>query len=211
MTLHGVPNDVLTNLDPFAIIILIPLMDLVVYPLLRRRGIQFTPIKRITAGFFLGSAAMIWSTVVQYYIYKTSPCGSEASAKCKSPLNVWLQSGSYILIAMSEIFASVTSLEYAFTKAPKNMRSFVQAFALFMSAISAALGEALLPLSENPLLVWNYGTMAVISFIAGCVFWLQYRQLDRDEDRLNMLPTGHIGTQGQAADVEARLGASSEK
>jgi POT family proton-dependent oligopeptide transporter len=68
MMLHGVPNDILQNLDPFAIMILVPLMDFVMYPMLRKSGINFTPIKRITAGFMLGSAAMIWAAVVQYYM-----------------------------------------------------------------------------------------------------------------------------------------------
>jgi POT family proton-dependent oligopeptide transporter len=107
-------------------------------------------------------------------------------------INVWAQTGAYVLIAISEIFASITSLEYAFSKAPKNMRSLVQAFALFMSAISAAIGEAFVTLSADPLLVWNYGTMAALSFIGGTLFYVQYRKLDEDDDRLNMLPTGNL-------------------
>lgn len=59
-----------------------------------------------------------------------------------SSLSVWIQSGSYVLIALSEILASITGLEYAFTKAPKNMRSLVMAVFLFTNAISAAIGEA---------------------------------------------------------------------
>ena len=49
---------------------------------------------------------------------------------------------SYVLVAFSEIFASITGLEYAFTKAPKNMKSLVMAVFLFASAISSAIGEA---------------------------------------------------------------------
>lgn len=48
--------------------ILIPLMNVVVYPALRRAGIRFTPIKRIALGVFVGSAAMLWATAVQYYM-----------------------------------------------------------------------------------------------------------------------------------------------
>jgi dipeptide/tripeptide permease len=70
MVTHGIPNDVINNLDPIALIIFIPICDLFVYPGLRRLGINFTPIKRITAGFLTGSAAMIWAAVVQHYIYK---------------------------------------------------------------------------------------------------------------------------------------------
>lgn len=231
LSLHGVPNDVISNLDPFALLIFIPLCDLVIYPALRKAGIKFTPLKKITAGFLTGSMAMIWACVLQAYIYKDSPCGNRAATgtlpngdACPHvSINVWAQTGSYVLIALSEIFASITSLEYGFSKAPKNMRSLVAAFALFMSAISAALGkslaynisidsilttiigEAFVPLSEDPLLVWNYGSMAVISFIAGCIFWFQYRKLDAAEDQLNALPTGHMGTRPQAEDVERRL------
>ena len=43
MVTNGLPNDVLSNLDPFALIILIPICDLVLYPALRRAGINFTP------------------------------------------------------------------------------------------------------------------------------------------------------------------------
>jgi len=88
------------------------------------------------------------------------------------------------------------------------MRSLVSAYALFMTAISAAIGEAFVPLSTDPLLVWNYGSMAVVAFCAGLIFWFQYRALDKEEDHLNMLPTGHLGTADQARDVEKRLSVS---
>jgi proton-dependent oligopeptide transporter, POT family len=69
MNLHGLPNDIFSNLDPLALIILIPCFDMIFYPALRRIGFNFTPIKRITAGFFTGSAAMIWACVVQAYMF----------------------------------------------------------------------------------------------------------------------------------------------
>ena len=118
------------------------------------------------------------------------------------PINVWAQTGSYVLIAISEILASITSLEYAFSKAPKNMRSLVMSFALFMTAIASAIGQAFVYLSEDPLLVWNYGVFAVLSFLGGCAFWFTNRDLDRDEDRLNMLPTGHLGTKAELHQIE---------
>ncbi|KAI0674348.1 MFS peptide transporter [Trametes maxima] len=199
MITNGIPNDVLSNLDPFALIIFIPIFDQIVYPTLRRFKINFSPIKRIALGFFTGTASMIWAAVVQHYIYKRNPCGYYV-ATCEdangdpvtSDLNVWIQTGSYVLIAFSEILASITGLEYAFTKAPKNMRSLVMSIFLFMSAISSALGEAFVSLSEDPLLVWNYGVMGVLSFVAGTIFWFQYRHLDKQEDELNNINEGHL-------------------
>ena len=72
MVTNGIPNDVINNLDPLALIVFIPICDLFVYPGLRKIGINFSPIKRITAGFFAGSAAMVWAAVLQHYIYKVS-------------------------------------------------------------------------------------------------------------------------------------------
>ncbi|KAI0764944.1 oligopeptide transporter [Fomes fomentarius] len=197
MVTNGIPNDVVSNLDPIALIIFIPICDVFIYPALRRAGIRFTPIKRITLGFYTGAASMVWSAVVQHYIYKNNPCGYHV-ATCKdaegnpltSTLNVWIQTPSYVLIAFSEIFASITGLEYAFTKAPKNMRSLVMSVFLFTSAVSAALGQAFVALSEDPLLIWNYATMAVLAFVAGTIFWFQYRHVDAVEDELNEIAEG---------------------
>lgn len=71
-----------------------------------------------------------------------STCQDADGNPVTSSLSVWIQSGSYVLIALSEILASITGLEYAFTKAPKNMRSLVMAVFLFTQAISSAIGEA---------------------------------------------------------------------
>jgi POT family proton-dependent oligopeptide transporter len=198
MRLGGVPNDIINNLNPLSLIIFIPIMDKLIYPGLRRMGIKFTPLKRITAGFFFAGSGMICATVTQYYIYKIGPCGKEANY-CLDELNqhsdisVWVQTLTYVLGGISEIFASVTSLEYAFTKAPKNMRSLVQAVALFMNAFSSALGQALVSLSEDPLLVWNYTVVAILAFVGGIGFWLTNYKLDKQEDALNNLPASRYG------------------
>ncbi|KAJ8594093.1 PTR2-domain-containing protein [Rhizopogon salebrosus TDB-379] len=202
MTTNGLPNDVLSNLDPLALIIFIPICDLVIYPALARRGIKFTALKKITWGFGTAAASMIWAAVVQYYLYKTNPCGKSAST-CQdangnplvSPLNVWIQAGSYVLIALSEIFASITGLEYAFTKAPRNMRSLVMSMFLFTSAVAAAIGEAFVSLSLDPLLVWNYAVSAILAGVGGTLFWLVVRKLDKEEDKLNNLTDGHFGSE----------------
>ncbi|KAG6895513.1 hypothetical protein C0992_000897 [Termitomyces sp. T32_za158] len=199
MSTHGLPNDVLSNLDPLALIIFIPICDLLVYPALRRARINFSALKKITWGYYTGAAAMIWAAVLQHYLYKTNPCGYAASTcvdadgnQLVSPLNVWIQTGCYVLIALSEIFASITGLEYAFTKAPVNMRSLVMSAFLFTSAIASALGEAFVTLSSDPLLVWNYGTMAVLALVAGTIFWIAVRKLDAKEDELNNLSASHF-------------------
>ncbi|KAL4809415.1 POT family-domain-containing protein [Aspergillus unguis] len=195
MQLHGIPNDIINNLDPLALIILIPIMTHLVYPAIAKLGYNFTPLKRIWAGYMVASASMICSTVTQHYIYTLSPCHSAASTCDKpAPISVWVQSISYVLIALSEIFTSITGYEYAYTKAPKNMKSLVQSLYLFSNAISAAIQQGLTSLSADPLLKWNYGFIAVLAFLGGNIFYYTHRELDREEDYLNSLePSTYLG------------------
>jgi len=208
LQLNGVPNDLINNLNPVTLVIFIPIMDFFIYPALRKARIHFTPIKRITWGFFIASAAMISSAVLQSYIYKLSACpdshvndgvwpvdGEDTS--CIAPINVWVQAVPYCLIAFSEIFASITSLEYAFSKAPENMRGVVMGVNLLQTAFSSAIGQALVPLADDPLLIWNYTTVAILAALGGVGFWFTWRSLDAKEDELNMIQaTQYVGRNG---------------
>lgn len=193
MQLNGVPNDLIQNLNPISIVILIPILDRFVYPGLRRLGINFTPLKRMAWGFLFSSLSMIAAAVMQYYIYKMSPCGYSATdglgddIDCAAPINVWAQCLPYVLVGISEIFTNTTSYEYAFSKAPDNMKSIVMAVNLAMSAISSALGEAFTPLAGDPHWIWNYGSVAIIAAGGGAGFWLCFRDLDKEEDAWNNL------------------------
>lgn len=201
MQTHGLPNDILSNLNPFALIICIPIFDLALYPALRKYGINFSPLKRICAGFGTGVLAMLWACVLQYYIYKKNPCGKYVST-CEdedgnplvADINVWAQTGSFVLVAISEIFASITGLEYAFTKAPANMKSLVTSLFLFMTALSTAIGFAFVSLSADPLLIWNYAVVAILAFVGAIGFYWSFKDLDRQEDALNNLQkSSYIG------------------
>jgi len=218
MRLDGVPNDVVTNLDPIALLIFIPICDKFLYPALRKAGFQLTPIKKMTAGFFLGSLSMVVAAIIQHYIYMMSPCreanGYGFIEYCGEPpnLTVWVQTPAYVLIALSEIGASITGLEYAFTKAPKNMRGMVTSIFWFSQAASAALSQAFVSLSRDPLLVWLYTTVAIIAFIGGVFFWLNFRELDKEEEKLNALPDSVFkGSRNADMDIAAVEAAHNEQ
>ncbi|KAI1803196.1 PTR2-domain-containing protein [Daldinia bambusicola] len=220
MHLGGVPNDVVSNLDPFALLIFIPICDKLIYPVIRRAGIKFTPIKKITTGFALGTTSMVIAAIIQHYIYMQSPCRSVDGygyvADCrahlglpadapesdfKPPLSVWIQTPAYVILALAEICSSITGLEYAFTKAPKNMRGFITGIFWFSQAFASAIGQAFVPLATDPYLVWLYVTIAIISALGGVGFWYSFSDLDREEEALNALPDSLFqGSQNQDAD-----------
>ncbi|RYO97555.1 hypothetical protein DL765_011156 [Monosporascus sp. GIB2] len=194
MELGGVPNDIVHNLDPIALLIFIPICDKLLYPALRRLGFNFTPIKKITAGFALGTLSMVVAAIIQHYIYMKSPCratdgyGYVDNCDAKPDMTVWIQTPAYVLIAFSEIAASITGLEYAFTKAPKNMRGVVTGMFWFAQAFSSAIAQAFVGLATDPLLVWLYTTVAIISALGGLGFFFNFRKLDKEEEALNALP-----------------------
>lgn len=193
MKLNGVPNDLIQNINPISILLLIPILDHLVYPGFRKIGFNFTPVKRMCVGFFYGAGAMVAAAVTQHYIYKLALCGNNAGdSDCieefgPAPINVWVQLIPYALIGLSEIFTNVTSYEYAFSKAPTNMRSLVMSVNLFMSAFASAIGQAFTALSADPLLVWNYTIIACLAFVGGVLFWICFRKLDKQEDAWNSI------------------------
>lgn len=65
MERNGVPNDFLQNIDPITLIVFIPIMDMLIYPGLRKMGIHFRPITRIFFGFMFAAAAMAYSAGIQ--------------------------------------------------------------------------------------------------------------------------------------------------
>ncbi|KAI1076247.1 POT family protein [Whalleya microplaca] len=181
MTSNGAPNDLLSHFNPLVIIVFSPLMAQVVYPLLERKKIKFGRISRMTFGFVLAIISGIIGAIVQYRVYETSPCGYYASS-CDdvSPISIWWQIPNVALGAMSEIFVNVTSYELAYARAPEHMRSTVVALFLFMTALSSALGEILIPAIIDPTLVWAWAAPAIALFVQTIIFWWKYRDVNDD-------------------------------
>ncbi len=174
------PNDILQNIDPLALIIFIPIFDKIIYPLLRRFNINFKPISRITCGFICASLSMAWTALVQHFIYSTGPNYSFTPQPCSTcqtynNITVAWQIPSYFLIAISEIFASITGLEYAYTNAPASMKSIIMSFFLFTSAIGSALNFALIPVTVDPKLLWMYASLSIVAFVIGIIFYITFR------------------------------------
>ena len=171
MQLHGMPNDEMQNIAPVVIIIFIPIMDKIVYPFLRKLGFPMYPITRITWGFILTGLSMVFAAIVQHEIYIRAPGFNMPTENGPNNIHVAVQTPGYLLIALGEIFASITGLEYAFTKAPASMKSFIMSMFLFTNAFGSILGIGVSAVAEDPKFVWFYTGLAVADIIATAVFW----------------------------------------
>ncbi|KAI2602034.1 PTR2-domain-containing protein [Hypoxylon sp. NC1633] len=181
MTSNGAPNDLLNNFNPLSIIIFAPFMAHVVYPFLERKRIRFGRISRMTFGFILATISGVIGAIVQYLVYESSPCGYNAST-CDgvSPISIWWQVPNVALGAISEIFVNVTSYELAYARAPEHMRATVVALFLFMTALSSALGEIVIPAIIDPTLIWAWAAPAIALFVQTIIFWWRHRHINDD-------------------------------
>jgi POT family proton-dependent oligopeptide transporter len=191
MDLQGVPNDMIQAFSGVACVIFGPIIQ-ALYSFLAKRKISFGPIARITAAFLVCVGAMAYAAGVQKLIYNTGPCydhplACEASQNGKIPnsIVVWVQLPVYFILAVAEIFGFVTASEYAYSKAPKDMKTMVQALTQLTACLASALGMALSLVSKDPKLVIMYACLAAAMALSAILFWWKFRKYDEREDEMN--------------------------
>ena len=121
----------LLAVNPFLILVFIPLFSYVVYPFLGR-FFEVTPLRKISIGLFLTVTSFLACAWVEVML--------EAG---QAP-HIWWQVVSYVLLTAAEVMVSITALEFAYTQAPKKMKSLVMS--LFL--LSVAAGN-LVPMAVN--------------------------------------------------------------
>ncbi|KAK9702924.1 hypothetical protein K7432_011005 [Basidiobolus ranarum] len=170
----GIPNDIMFNFNSFFVIVLVPVLMYVVYPMLERHHIIFRPMRRIVVGFILGALAMMSSALVQHQIVSHHIHGLPQ-------VSVWWQLPTYFLMALSEILVIVTPLEYCYTRTPQSMKALVAALSLLPSAVATAIDLALSAVSQE---VWTYGAFGIINAVTGVLFWYYFGHYDKIDEEL---------------------------
>ncbi|EAW12271.1 oligopeptide transporter [Aspergillus clavatus NRRL 1] len=177
MNTHGLPNDIMFAINPLSILLIIPVLDQVLLPRIRRVGLDLSPIIRITAGFFLCGLGMAYAGILQYSIYHSPPCyTSPRSVGCPDPNNVHIawQAPVYIILAISEIFMSATGLEYAYSHAPGSMKSTIMALFLSTYTLGSLLSMLITPFLVDPLMTRAYAVLGIGTWGSGVVFWVYF-------------------------------------
>lgn len=103
-------------LNPVLVLILIPFNNLVLYPGLRRFGIEPTALRRMGTG--IAFAGLSW--IVAGMLQLAMDGGTAVSI-------VW-QVLPYALLTMGEVLVSATGLEFAYSQAPRPMKGVIMAF-----------------------------------------------------------------------------------
>ena len=107
------------SVNAVLILAFIPLFTYGIYPLVEKIGIKVTPLRKMGAGFIVMILTFVLVAMIQMRI--------DAGHK---PDIAW-QILAYAALTASEILVSITGLEYAYTQAPKSMKSTIMSFWLF--------------------------------------------------------------------------------
>ena len=109
-----VPAASLSLFDTAAVLMLIPIMDHVVYPLVSYCGISFTPLRRIGVGMLLACASVIVAGVVEIERRSTWIDGGFCiqnvfgESRNASSVNVFWQIPQFVIIGASEVLMVIT-------------------------------------------------------------------------------------------------------
>jgi dipeptide/tripeptide permease len=150
-------------LNPLLVMIIIPLLNVLVYQPLERRGRPLKPLHRMTAGMFLASLAFVAVAVLQARIQATG----------RGEVHVLWQVIPFSILTTAEVLVSVTGLEFAYTQAPRAMKSTIMGFWLLCVTFGNVLVVFLAPLETLSLakFFWIFAGLmaaaaAVFAFLA---------------------------------------------
>jgi POT family proton-dependent oligopeptide transporter len=118
--------------NPFLVMILIPMFSYLIYPALNRLG-TMTPLRRIGIGMFLTAGSFLVPVWIEIQIKNGGqPC-------------IGWQFLAYIFLTGAEVMVSITALEFAYTQAPKKLKSIIQSINL----LSISLGNVFAAVVNN--------------------------------------------------------------
>lgn len=102
-------------LNPMLVMMLIPLFNFVIYPQINK-FYAMTPLRKMSIGMILAGFAYSTVAFIQYPM------------DAGQPMNIAWQIVPYVFMTMAEVMVSITGLEFAYTQAPKSLKSTIMSF-----------------------------------------------------------------------------------
>ncbi|GAC1595939.1 MAG: hypothetical protein NVS4B10_04700 [Myxococcales bacterium] len=154
--------------NPALVMLLIPFTTGILYPLLKRMGLELTPLRRMPLGLAVGGTAFVIAGLLNVPV----AAGHRISI-------LW-QILPYAVLTVSEILVSVTGLEFAYTQAPRTMKSVIQSFwTLTVAAANLAVALAsAFAFFKGTALFFYYAAFAYLAAIGLALVARRYKVVD---------------------------------
>jgi hypothetical protein len=120
-----------SSVNPFMVMLLIPLTTFGLYPLMERWGFAPHPLRRMTVGMFMAAFAFVSVAFVQIAVEDAAAQGER--------LHVAWQLIPYFIMTLSEVMVSITGLQFGYSQAPKRVKSVIMGLWLMMVSLGNVL------------------------------------------------------------------------
>lgn len=157
-------------LNPLMVMIIIPFLNLGVYAPLAKRGIIIKPLQKMTMGMFLTAVSFAVAALLQIQV--------EAAAVSGDKIHVLWQTWQYFIVTTAEVLVSITGLEFAYSQAPRAMKSTIMGFWLLGVTFGNVLVAGLAPLqAEFPLsqFFWLFAGLMTVAALVFSVLAYNYK------------------------------------
>lgn len=147
------------------VLITIPFFTYIVYPIINR-FYHLTPIRKLAIGFFVAIPSFAIPAMLEKWIND----GLQPT--------IWWQVLAYWFMTAAEVMISIPSLEFAYTQAPKSMKSFISS----LNLLSVSLGNLFVSLVnkfiqnpdgtvklEGPSYYWFFTKLMLATGIIFCI------------------------------------------
>ncbi|KAM9763770.1 solute carrier family 15 member 3 isoform 1-T1 [Dama dama] len=153
---YKIPEAWLLLANVVVLLILVPVKDHLLDPLLLRCKLLPSALQKMALGMFFGFTSVIVAGILEMkrleYINHNQTVSQQIGRDTyyAAPLSIWWQTPQYMLIGISEIFASIAGLEFAYSEAPRSMQGAMMGIFFCLSGVGSLLGSSLVGLLSLP-------------------------------------------------------------
>lgn len=170
----------ISALNPIMVMVLIPVFAKGVYPALEAAtGWAMTPLRRMSGGMVIAASSFVAAALIQ------------AAIDGGGFPSIGWQFIPYLLITVAEIMISITGLEFAYTQAPRSMKSTIMSF-WFLTVFAGNMLTAYVSevnTFQGAAFFWFFA--ALMLAVSGVFIWSASRYKVREYLEDGTAPVGH--------------------